>query len=158
MANLSTPYTIAGSSTVILNNGTVGSGSTDDIYLVHAVHGLDGPTLRTPVDDVPYGHGGLVHKFWKGPRHVSFEGVILVQSWIAGSARCEDALDSMEYDLNLCLDSLIDNSGTLSWTSSVAGALSLTVNYEGGVDIQPIENFALRSFSFGLVSAAADPA
>lgn len=158
MANLSTPYTIAGSSTVILNNGTVGGGSTDDLYWVHAVHGLDGPTLRTPVDDVPYGDGGLVHKFWKGPRHVSFEGVLIVQSVPFGSSGCEDALDVLESDLNSCLDSMIQSSGSLSWTSSVSGGLSLTCYYEVALDIQPIENFALRSFSFGLVSAAADPA
>jgi len=157
MANLSTPYTLTGSTTVIFNNGTVFGGSTDDLFWIQAIHGLDGPTLRTPTDDVPYGDGGLIHKFWKGPRHVAFEGVLIVQSVPFGSSACEDALDALEADLNYCLDSIIQSTGTLAWTSSVYGALSLSVVYEIPLDVQPVDNFALRSFSFGLISAQADP-
>lgn len=157
MATLSIPYTLAGSSTVIFNNGTLGTGSLDDLFWIQAIHGLDGPALRTPMDDVPYGDGGLIHKFWKGPRHVSFEGVLIVQSIPFGSNGCEAVLDELEADLNECLDSMIQSAGTLSWTSGVYGAQTLSVYYEIPLDIQPVENYMLRSFTFGLVSPAADP-
>lgn len=156
MATLSIPYTLAGSSTIVFNDGTLGVGSSDDLYWIQAIHGLDGPALRTPIDDVPYGDGGLIHKFWKGPRHISFEGVLIVQS-IPFGANCEPVLDELEADLNACLDSMIQSAGTLSWTSTVYGAQSISVYYEIPLDIQPIENYMLRSFTFGLVSGAADP-
>lgn len=157
MANLSTVYSLAGSTTINFNSGTLGSGSLNDLYWLSSIRGLDGPTLRTQVDDLPYGDGGLIHKFWKGPRRPVFEGALIVQSVPFGSSGCQDALDVLEAALNACLDSMIQTTGTLSWTSSVSGPLSLPVVYEVGLDIQPSENYALRTFTFGLVSAQADP-
>ena len=155
MADLQASYTLTtGGGNVTLNGGSLGTSS--DLYWVSAIHGLDGPTLRTPIDDVPFGDGGLIHKFWKGPRHPQFEGSLIVQSVPFGSSGCQEALNDLEDALNAALDSIIQTAGTLSWTPDGGGAQSMSVYYEVPLDIQPIENFALRSFSFGLVSASAD--
>jgi hypothetical protein len=157
MADLACTYTLStGSGTIVLNQGTLGGGSTDDLYWVTAIHGLDGPTLRTPIDDVPFGDGGLIHKFWKGPRHPAFEGSLIVQSVPIGSGACQEALNDMEDALNAALGTIIQTAGTLSWTPAGGGAHSISVFYEIPLDIQPQDNFALRSFSFGLVSASAN--
>ena len=157
MADLVSSYSLSTpGGTVVLNGGTLGGGSLDDLYWIGAIHGLDGPTIRAPVDDVPFGDGGLVHKFWKGPRHVSFEGALVVQSVPFGST-CQSALDDLEDALNTALGSILQTDGTLSWTKQNGNAQALNVRYEVPLDVQPIENFALRSFTFGLVSASADP-
>ena len=149
MADLTAPYTLAGTGSVVFNNGLPGDGT--DLYWIQAIRGLDGPAIRAPVDDLPFGDGGIVHTFWKGPRRVTLEGVLIVQSVPTGGS-CQPQLNTMETALNGVLDSILDVDGTLSWNGS-----SLAVRYEGSLDIQPAENYATRSFTFGLVSAAADP-
>lgn len=147
MADLVTTYSLGA---ITFNNGLPGDGT--DLYWIQSIRGLDGPTIRAPVDDVPYGDGGLVHKFWKGPRRVSFDGVIIIQTVPFGGS-CQAALNAMESALATMLDGILQTPGTLTW-----GAHTLPVYYEVPLDIQPTENYALRSFSFGLVSADADPA
>ena len=157
MADYAAIYSIASSGgTLLLNNGTLGHGSIDDLYWISTIHGLDGPTLRVPQDDVPFGHGGLVHRSWKGPRHPVFEGSLIVQSVSPG--QCQAVLDDMETAFNAVLDAMLaPNTGTMTWTTAAGNSFSLTVYYEVALDIQPTENYALRSFNFGLVSPAADP-
>lgn len=157
MADYSCVYTLSSSGgTLQLNNGTLGHGSLDDLLWIATIHGLDGPTLRVPQDDVPFGHGGLVHRSWKGPRHPIFEGSLVVQS--VGPSQCQEVLDDMETAFNDVLDAMLaPNAGTLSWTTAASNSFSLTVYYEVSLDIQPTENYRLRSFNFGLVSPAADP-
>lgn len=147
MADLRSTYSLG---SITFNNGQPGDGT--DLYWIQAIHGLDGPTIRAPVDDVPFGDGGLIHKFWKGPRRVIIEGVLIVQSVDFSSSLCQPALNTMESALNSMLNGILQTPGTLAW-----GAHSLSVYYEVPLDVQPAENYALRSFSFGLVSAAADP-
>lgn len=155
MARLSAIYTLTTPGPDILfNNGSFGRGSLDDLYWIDTVHGLDGPTLRVPQDDVPFGHGGLVHRSWKGPRHPVIEGRLIVQS--VGLGQCEDVLDTMEANLRQALDSILaPTSGTLAWSDFV-GAHSLTVFYERTLEFQPADNYRTRSFDFGLVSTSAD--
>src|SRR5262249_6702023 len=150
MANLSALYTVTGTGNFKLNDGTFGHGSRDDLYWIDAIHGLDGPTLRVPSDDVPFGHGGLVHRSWKGPRHPVFDGRIIVQS--AEASACEAILDSMEATMKTVLESILaPTAGTLTWPGH-----SLSVFYEVSVDFQPADNFRTRTFSFGLISPPAD--
>jgi hypothetical protein len=157
VADLSAVYTLSTSGgNVSFNNGTLGFGSDDDLYWIATINGLDGPTIRTVIDDVPFGHGGLVHRFWKGPRHVVLEGSLVVQSVPFGNSQCQEILNGMEDDLNAALNSILQSDGTLAWTPAGGSPHSLSVRYEVPLDIQPQENYVIRSFSFGLVSASAD--
>lgn len=155
MARLSAIYTLTTPGPdIIFNNGVFGHGSNDDLYWLDNVQGLDGPSLRVNAEDVPFGHGGIVQRSWKGPRHPILEGRIIVQS--ASGTACEDILDTMESNLRQALDSILaPASGTLSWTDFV-GAHSLTVFYERTVDYQPADSYRTRSFDFGLISESAD--
>lgn len=158
MADYTTTYTLStGAGTITFNNGQLGGGSLDDLYWISVIHGLDGPSLRVPVDDVPFGHGGRVRRSWKGPRHPLFEGSLIVQSVPFGSSSCQEILNGMENDLNAALDSILaPTNGTLTWTPTGLGPISLSVFYEVPLDIQPENNYVTRSFTFGLVSEDAD--
>ena len=159
MANLSCVYTLncGGGGTVYLNNGTLW---VDDVLWLSNVRGLDGPTGRVPFDNVPFGDGGLIHHSFKGPRRPRFEGDLIVGQDAWGTSLCDTRLYSMESSLNTALNSILaPTSGTLSWNPGT-GSKSLTVFYdaqEAPLDIQPGNGFATRAFSFGLISAAADP-
>lgn len=158
MADLACVYTLstpAGS--VLFNNGTLGSGSTDDLYWISEIEGLDGPSIRAQVDNAPQAHGGIVHTFWKGPRHVTIQGSILVQS-VPWGGDCRGVQNVMEDDLREALDSILQADGTLSWMPEGMGTItrSLTVRNDIRVDFSPQENYLIKGFVFGLVSAAAD--
>lgn len=157
MADPSCIYTLncGGGGTIVFNDGDFGHGSIDDLYWIAVVHGLDGPTLRVPTDDVPFGHGGYIHRTWKGPRHPVFEGSLVVQS--VGQDQCQEVFNDMELALNTALDSILaPTSGTLSWTPAGDSPHSLAVFYEVPLDVEPTEGYQLRSFSFGLFSTDAD--
>ncbi len=154
MADLTVVYTLTTpGGTINFNNGALKS--LIDLYWIQTLQGLDGTPIRAPVDEVPFGDGGLVHTFWKGPRRITFDGVILIQSVPIGGP-CQTELNAMEDDLFTALESIIDADGTLAWTPLGLGARSLTVRNEIPLDIQPVEDYALRSFSFGLIAANPD--
>jgi len=141
--------------TIMFNDGEFSFGSLDDLYWIATINGLDGPTLRVPQDDVPFGDGGIVHRSWMGPRHLILEGSLVVQS--VGQAGCQERFNELEEDLRVALDSILaPNFGSLIWTPTGGTESSLTVYYEISLDIQPTENYHLRSFNFGLVSESAD--
>lgn len=162
MADLSCIYTLTtGGGNISFNQGTLFQGSLDDLFWISTIRGLDGPNGRVPFDNVPFGDGGLIHRSFKGPRRPRFEGDLIVQSVDWASSLCQQALNDMEFDLNAALNSILaPTSGTLSWTPAGQAAKTLTVFYDAQdapLDIQPTNNYALRSFTFGLISAAADP-
>lgn len=147
MADYSAIYTLGA---ITFNNGVFAHGSNDNLYWIDTIHGLDGPTLRVPAEDVPFGHGGIVHKSWKGPRHPVFEGRLIVQS--TGAAGCQAVLDAMESALLAALEAIIaPSSGTLAWPGH-----SMTVFYERTCEFQPADNYRTRSFDFGLISESGD--
>src|SRR5574337_1424944 len=152
MADYVAVYTLG---SISFNNGTLFEGSTTDLYWIANITGLDGPTIRAPIDDVPFGDGGLIHTFWKGPRHVVIEGSLIVQS--TDQNGCQAVFNDMEDALKSELDSILDSAGTLSWTPAGGSAQSLSVYYEVPAVFAPTDNYRLRSFTFGLVSPAADP-
>jgi hypothetical protein len=153
MADYSCIYTLGA---ISFNNGIFGHGSLDDLYWIDTIHGLDGPTLRVPFEDVPFGDGGIVHKSWKGPRHPLFEGRLIVQS--VGPGGCQAVLNGMEAALNAALDGILaPTAGTLAWTPTGGSPKTLSVFYEITCDVQPADNYRTRTFSFGLISEAADP-
>jgi hypothetical protein len=154
MADYSCEYELdcGAGGTITFNDGTLGNGSADDLYWISTLHGLDGPTLRVPVDDVPFGDGGIVHRSWMGPRHPVLEGNLIVQS--VGLGGCQARLNEMEEALRLALDEILaPTAGTLTWTPTDLGiTYSLEVFYEVPLDVQPTDNYLLRSFNFGLIS------
>lgn len=151
MADLTVKFTLATTAgTIIFNNGDLKT--LDDLYWIQTIQGLDGAPIRAPVDSVPFGDGGLVHRFWKGPRRIVMDGVIFIQSVPTGGP-CQEELNAMEEALRAALESTLTTAGTLSWTPLGQAARALTVKCEVPVDYQPVEDYALRSFSFGLVAA-----
>jgi hypothetical protein len=156
MADYSCIYTLTTPGPdIIFNNGQFGYGSLDDLYWLDNVHGLDGPSLRVNSEDVPFGHGGIVQRSWKGPRHPVLEGRLIVQS--VGLGGCQAVLNDMEEELRTALDAILaPASGTLAWTPSGGSPHSLTVYVERTVDYQPADGYRTRSFDFGLISESAD--
>lgn len=155
MADLTVPYVVstpAGDFT--LNGGALKT--TEDLYWIQSIQGLDGAPIRAPVDNFAFGDGAHIHTFWKGPRRVTFDGVILIQSLPIGSA-CQEALNVMEEDMRAKLEStLADDFGVLTWTPLGMSERTLEFRCETIGDFAPVEDYALRSFSFGIVSDASD--
>lgn len=139
----------------MFNAGTLGDGT--DKYWLTAIQGLDGPTIRAPVDLVPFGDGGIVHTFRKGPRRPVFDGMLLIES-SRSQALCQELREDLAAALAAALNSIITTSGSLAWTPEGQAARTLTVYNEIGYSITYSDNYAVANFNFGLVSEAADPA
>jgi hypothetical protein len=155
VADVSTTYTLTTPGPdITFNAGTLGDGV--DKYWLSAVNGLDGPVIRAPVDLVPFGDGGIVHTFRKGPRRPVFDGMLLIES-SSSQAVCQTLRNDLVTDLEDALDSILTTTGTLAWTPDGQAARSLAVFYEVGLSISYSDNYAVANFSFGLVSEAADP-
>jgi len=156
MADYACIYTLTTSGgTIYFNDGTFGFGSRDDLYWLDNIHGLDGPVLRVPTDDVPFGDGGLIHRSFKGPRHPVPEGRMIVQS--TGLSGCQARFNEMEEALKDVLEAAIaPNSGTLAWTPAGGSGHNITVYYERGLEITPADSYRTRGFDFGLFAPSAD--
>ncbi len=153
MADLSTTYTLAcGTNSLVFNNGDLNDGS--DLYWISQIEGLDGAPIRAPVDNAPQAHGGIVHTFWKGPRHITFEGSIVIQSVPFGFP-CLTERNQLEQDLIDILECMIQTDGTLTWQPDGQSSHTLTVRHDVQLQFTPQENYAIMGFVFGLV--AADP-
>lgn len=149
MADVGVTYTLTtGGGTVVFNDG-----SADQIYITE-IQGLGGAPIRAPIDPVPYGDGGIVHSFWKGPRHVIVDGIFLITS-----TRVQDSVvqirNDFEEDLRIALESCLSADATFTWTPQGQPERTLTVRNDVPVDFAHGENYLLVTFSFGLV--AADP-
>jgi hypothetical protein len=155
MADLIVTYTLATPGPdIIFNSGTLGV--APDKYWIDSITGLDGPAIRAPVDLVPFGDGGIVHTFRKGPRRVLMEGMLLLDP--PTLLNCQQRRNDLAFNLQDALASIIAASGTLTWdpTGSVSSK-SLTVYNEVPLNITYTDNFLVSRFSFGLISEAADP-
>lgn len=152
MADIATQYTLTTPGPdITFNVGDVGDGT--DKYWLTAIRGLDGPSIRAPVDPVPFGNGGLVYTFWKGPRRVQFEGMLLIESPV----NCMERRNDLAFPLMQALAAIIAANGTLTWTPTGQAAQTLTVRNEIPLEIGYSDNYTVSTFSFGLVSASADP-
>lgn len=155
MADIQTKYTLTTPGPdIIFNDGDLGDGT--DKYWLMSVTGLDGPAIRAPVDPVPFGDGGIVHTFRKGPRRVLMEGMLLIESSLS-PANCQKLRNDLAFPLMQALESIIAATGTLSWTPAGQAAKTLTVYNEIPLDIRYTDNYAVSTFTFGLISEAADP-
>jgi hypothetical protein len=155
MADLACEYTLTtGGGTITFNDGTLGDGT--DKFWLSSIQGLDGPVIRPPVDLVPFGNGGIVHTFRKGPRRPVFDGMLLIES-STSQTLCQEIRNDLVAALEAALNSILTTAGTLAWTPAGQSALSLSVFYEIGLSVTYSDNYAVANFSFGLVSEAADP-
>lgn len=160
MPDLSVQYTLATpGDDIVFNNTGIDQfnllGGPNEYYITD-IQGLDGPPLRTPIDNAPQTHGGLVHPFLKGPRDVTIEGVLMIRSTrIQNDVR--EIRNQMEKNLREALDAIIGADGTLSWTVDYADdgptAHSLTVRNNIRIEFRGIE---LKTFVFGLIAANPD--
>lgn len=123
-----------------------------DQYYITEIRGLEAPTLRTPTDPVPLGDGELVHTFYYGGTHISFEGLILVQSTL----NMDDIVvirNSMTAALKSALNSILSANGTLTFTPQGGTLQTITgLRYEVGLQTPHADNYNSLQFSFGLVT------
>jgi hypothetical protein len=155
MADLHVTYTLTTPGPdITFNSGVLGDGT--DKYWISAIQGLDGPSIRAPVDLVPFGDGGIIHTFRKGPRRCIIDGAIWVEAF-TNQTDCQQRRNALVDDLLDALASIITATGTLAWTPTGEAAHTLTVYNEIPLDIRYTDNYTLSTFSFGLISAAADP-
>lgn len=114
MADVSTPYVLTTPGPdITFNAGALGD--LTDKYWLTSIQGLDGPAIRAPVDLVPFGDGGIVHTFRKGPRHVVFDGMLLIESSTSQSL-CQELRNDLVANLESALDSMLTAAGSLAWT------------------------------------------
>lgn len=153
MADVATTYTLTTSGgTIVFNTGSIGDGT--DKYWINSIRGLDSPTLRVPIDPVPFGDGGIVHQTWKGPRHVVVDGLFLVESPV----NCMERRMDLQVALMDALESIIaPNQGWLEWQWAGQLPQQILCSYEVGLETTYSDNFLVLNFSFGLVSEMADP-
>jgi len=149
MADIGVPYTLTTpAGTVNFNDD-----SLDQIYIV-SIEGLGGPPVRAPIDPVPFGHGGIVHNAWKGPRTIVVDGIFLILS-----TRVQDNIvvirNTFEETLRTNLESIMQADGTFAWTPQGQSARSLTVRHDVQLEFRHDQDYLVETFSFGLV--AADP-
>jgi hypothetical protein len=145
LAEFSLVYTLA------TPGGTITFNSGSDQYVIARLTGLDGAPIRAPMNNRPQAHGGLVHRFLLGPRHLTIEGLFHVTS-SATESGYKAARRTMDVNLNNALNSILAADGTLTWTPSGGSALNLYVRHD-----QPLQvgGAWVKTFVFGLV--AADP-
>lgn len=154
MADIAVPYTLSGpGGTIVFNNGDLHT--SDDLYWISNITGLDGAPLRTPQNNKPVSDGGLIHTFWKGARHIVIEGTILVQSVPCGSSM-QTIRNQMEEALLDVLDGIYQADGTLAFTPLGLSAKSLAVRQEVPCEFGYENEYQTKSFSFGLVAAIPD--
>lgn len=155
MADISTSYVLTTPGPdITFNAGTLNDGT--DKYWLTSIRGLDGPAIRAPVDLVPFGNGGIVHTFRKGPRRILFDGMYLIES-STSQADCQLLRNNLHFNLLSALASILTVSGTLAWTADGQAALSIPVFNEVPLDAPYSDNYTVQNFSFGLVSEDADP-
>lgn len=155
MADIVTSYVLTTPGPdITFNAGTMGDGT--DKYWLNRVGGLDGPTLRTPFDLVPFGDGAVAHTTRRGPLYPILDGMYLIES-STSQAACQELRNALHFNLKAALESILaPNAGTLDWTAAGQGALSLPVFYWVTLDAPYTDNFMVQNFSFGLFSE--DPA
>lgn len=147
MAEHSLVYTLA------TPGGTVQTNTGSAHLRLGGVQGLDGAPIRAPIDNRPQTHGGLVHRFLLGPRHMTFNGQVYV-SGAASEAAYLSARNGVIDAWETALLSILGSDGTLSWTPSGGSLKHLYVRHD-----QPLETTGswLKELVFGLVAASPTP-
>ena len=155
MADIKTEYLLDTAGVdITFNDGVLGDGV--DKYWLTSIQGLDGPSIRAPVDLVPFGNGGIVHTFRLGPRRITFDGMFLIES-SNSQADCQSIRNDLRDNLLSALASCLTTAATLSWTDTGASSYSIPVYNEVPLDVRYTDNYMVSTFSFGLISEDANP-
>ena len=149
-------------SDVVFNANGLRPGDGQNGLFLNRVLGLDGAPLRTPNDNAPQTHGGILHDRYKGPRPTTWEGRVFCQSVFTGDAIAA-MRETFRQLLIAALDDLLDagSPGTMTWTPRGGSAESIPVLAQVPVEteIDPSEPPQVgMSFTFGLMSSDPDPA
>jgi hypothetical protein len=139
--------------TLVTPGGTVLFNSGADQFYLSNIEGLDGAPIRAPIDNRPQAHGGLVHRFLLGPRHITFDGVLHITS-TGTEAGYLAARNTLVTNLQNALNSIYAADGTLSWTPSGGSQRNLRVRHDEALQIR---GGWQKSFVFGLVAADPNP-
>jgi hypothetical protein len=142
---------------LVFNDGEFGGGSLDDVFYLTDVQGLDSADIRAPRFKQPIAHGArLPVGFLEDGLQPRFEGVFVVQSVRTGNA-IRDRRMQMYAELKAALRACLPSDGTLSWTESGVGAMSLAVRYEVRLAHEWSAQYSAMLFTFGLASEASQP-
>lgn len=158
MPDQTTVYTLTPPSgpAVVFNNGIFGRASTDDIYYLTDVQGIDSAELRVPRFKSPIADGARLLPGYEHGLEPRFEGMIVIQSVRTGNAI--RALRMQMYDaLKTALRTCLPAPGTLAWTESGVGARSLSVQYEVPIAHTWSDQYQSMLFAFGMASEASQP-
>jgi hypothetical protein len=124
----------------------------EDQFYITEIRGLESPSLRVPQDPVPLGDGALIHDFYYGATHITFEGVILIDS----TQICDDQVEirnEMTADLKAALNAMLRANGSLSFTPQGESAQTINgLRYEVGLQTPHTSDYRMLEFSFGLVT------
>jgi hypothetical protein len=125
-----------------------GAGAPTYLHDKDACSGLDGAPARAPSGNKPVTHGGIWHRFFKGPREVTLGGLLRVDSI--------PDLQTLEAALLAACESIFDNpavTGTYRWTPTGLTLHSITVR----CDVLPTYSGPAynKQYTFGLI--AIDP-
>lgn len=154
MADLACRYTLTTPvGDIVFNDGDLHT--RDDLYWISEIEGLDGPPIRSQVDNAPQADGGIVHTAWKAARQITMQGAILIQS-VPWGAACLAERNAMEKELREALESIIRANGTLSWTPEGDSLHTLTVRHNIQLNYDPQEGYLIMGFVFGLIAANPD--
>lgn len=157
MADISSVYTLTTpGGTVLFNDGSQSDSGIDKLYIT-SITGLDGTDLRTPMDDVPFGHGSLWYDWWEAGRPMIIDGSFLIVSTRVGN-QILAIRNQFEEDLRVPLRSigaLEVDTGTLAWTPYGQSPRQLTVRNNMKFETGYSDNYLVETFHFGLF--AADP-
>lgn len=152
MPDIACPYVLTTPGGTI----TFNDGSADQFYITNIPIGLAGAPIRAPIDNLAYADGSKSYNFWKGGRHIVFEGVFLT------TTQCPDVValwNEMEEELRVALDSISGDeadTASLVWTPAGLTQRTLTVRNDVELETQPDQNYLTRTFTFGLFADEPD--
>lgn len=157
MADLCCQYTLG---SIKINDTTAGANRLLTSFENGHILGLDGAPIRSQVDPKGQTDGGIVHPKFFGPRIITFQGEVQIQSvlWAGGSdAAYLTAMNTLEASVISALEGIRNSATSLSWTPTGLSARSISVTY--GVPGQEIQFDGPmvpgeRTFSFSLVAAS----
>lgn len=123
-----------------------------DEYYITDIKGLDSPPRRTPTDNAPQTHGGLIHPRLKGPRVVTIEGALMIRSTDAQD-QIRIIRNDMEKALLAALDAIEDTAGTLSWTVPLTtGDEARSLDVYVHIPDCEFSGIELKTFVLGLIA------
>lgn len=153
MADVGVSYLLDTPGTDITFNQYTTPYDTRPQYYVTEIRGLESPSLRTPTDPVPLGDGELIHTFYYGATHITFEGLIWIPPTYGDMNTIVAQRNTMTAALKSAVNSILAADGTLTFTPTGGSLQTITgVRYEVGLQTPQADNYNSLQFSFGLIT------